>query len=89
MKLQGNGMCEKSHKGIKEAMKFKDRWPKAQRRKVTVQRGKCLPTRGLQIQLAGQHKYSAIQDQREQAGIQTQQWCQHESTSCQSLRSLV
>lgn len=33
MKLQGNGMCEKSHKGIKEAMEFKDRWPKAQKEK--------------------------------------------------------
>lgn len=89
MKLYRNGMCEKPHKGIKEAMGFKDRRPKAQRRNVTVQIGKCLPTRGLQIQTSVQHKHSAIQDQREQPGIQTQQWCQHESTSCQSLSSLV
>lgn len=38
MKLQGNGMCEKSHKGIKEAMEFRDRWPKAQRRSHSPER---------------------------------------------------
>ena len=36
-------MCEKSHKGIKEAMEFRDRWPKAQRRNVTVQIGNAFP----------------------------------------------
>lgn len=47
------------------------------------------PGLGLQIQVAVQHKHSSTQDQREHPGIQTQQWCQHESTSCQSLSSLV
>jgi len=74
---------EKLHKGIKEVIKSQSQMAKCLKEKYW-RPDKKVPSYpgGYGSRVAAEEKCRSAEGQREPPGIQTQQWCQLESTSC-------